>query len=646
MGPARSKLRSEKSIRTSAEWATTLSHGPKGVDVRSRLRAGRQEARRWRRSSGQRRSGELAERRRKDLIGRPRGVDRPDPVGLGAREGRVCVEHPGEERVVLTLQSVGLADTLPLSRARARRIELEQERPVGGEPAGGKAVERPNAFDPEFAATALVGREESMNRSSRIQVPDESVGSNFCSTSCARAAAYSRASVDGWTSSVASATSARMRSETSTPPGSRRRATVIPRSANSVRSRCARVVLPVPSIPSIVISRPRPVIDPHLSDGRCPRGHYDRSVPTELDRHPSARALLGPALEPGGRPSHAYLFHGPGGAGKRSVAREFAASLLTAGSPDPEGARARALAGSHPDLTWVAPSGAHEILVSDIDGPVVAAASRTPFESSRRVFVIERVDELGDEAANRMLKTLEEPASFVHVILITDRPTEVLPTIRSRCQHVRFESPPVGRVADELAANGTQPSTAMACARLSLGDGGRARELATEQGVELRTAAERFAGAVLAGEAASTKPWVALLEAVKARGELIADELREAATAEVEMLPSRERKRAESAWDERKKRSRRRVETGTLDLGLQLVSLWLADLAVLAWGAEDLVRHVDRMDMLRAQMSCEPHSLRRAIELVEETRLRFALNVSEDLACEALAYRLERVLAG
>jgi DNA polymerase-3 subunit delta' len=63
----------------------------------------------------------------------------------------------------------------------------------------------------------------------------------------------------------------------------------------------------------------------------------------------------------------------------------------------------------HPDLTWVTPSGAHEILVSDIDEPVSAPPARTPFESSRRVFVIERADELGDEAANRMLKTLEEP---------------------------------------------------------------------------------------------------------------------------------------------------------------------------------------------------------------------------------------------
>ncbi len=161
---------------------------------------------------------------------------------------------------------------------------------------------------------------------------------------------------------------------------------------------------------------------------------------SELQRHPHARSVLAPALDDG-RPSHAYLFHGPGGAGKRAVARAVAAELLAEGAPDPAGARARVVSGAHPDLTWVVPSGAHEMLVSDIHAPVIAAASRTPFESRRRVFVIERVDELGDEAANRMLKTLEEPASFVHLLLLTDRLGEVLPTIRSRCQLVRFEPP-------------------------------------------------------------------------------------------------------------------------------------------------------------------------------------------------------------
>ncbi len=366
----------------------------------------------------------------------------------------------------------------------------------------------------------------------------------------------------------------------------------------------------------------------------------------DLDRHPHARAVLTPALKAQGRPSHAYLFHGPGGSGKRSVARAVAAELLAEGAPDPDNARSRATSGAHPDLTWVAPSGAHEILVSDIDGPVIAAASKTPFEASRRVFVIERVDELGDEAANRMLKTLEEPASFVHLILLTDRLVDVLPTIRSRCQLVRFDAAPVAEVADELSNLGVSHESAIACARLALGDAERARELASPEGLLLRAAAEGFARATLAGQAAAQRPWAELLTAVKSRGEGVRAELEGRQAAEVEMSPRKERKRVENEWGDRIKRARRRVETSALDLALQLVALWFADVAYLAWGAKDLVRNVDRAAALGedAGVASDPQRLRTAIELVEETRQRFQLNVSEDLACEALAYRLEQAL--
>src|SRR5919197_6416175 len=88
-----------------------------------------------------------------------------------------------------------------------------------------------------------------------------------------------------------------------------------------------------------------------------------------------------------GQPSHAYLFHGPAGTGKRTVARAFAAELLAEGAEDPDEVRLRVSHGSHPDLTWVRPSGAHVMRVEDVDGPVVSAATRTPFEASRRVFV-------------------------------------------------------------------------------------------------------------------------------------------------------------------------------------------------------------------------------------------------------------------
>jgi DNA polymerase-3 subunit delta' len=89
-----------------------------------------------------------------------------------------------------------------------------------------------------------------------------------------------------------------------------------------------------------------------------------------LDQHPHAAAVLGAGLE---RPAHAYLRHGPAGTGKRAAARDFAAALLSRGADDPEGARARVEHGAHPDLTWVAPSGAHEMLRRDVDEAVVSA---------------------------------------------------------------------------------------------------------------------------------------------------------------------------------------------------------------------------------------------------------------------------------
>ena len=287
----------------------------------------------------------------------------------------------------------------------------------------------------------------------------------------------------------------------------------------------------------------------------------------ELENHPHARAVLAPALATPSHPSHAYLFHGPGGAGKRAAARALAAELLAEGEANPDSARARVVSGAHPDLTWVVPSGAHEILVSDIDEPVISAASRTPFESSRRVFVIERADELGDEAANRMLKTLEEPAAFVHLILLTDRLGEILPTIRSRCQTVRFEAPSEEAAAAALSELGVSDETALACVRLSLQDADQARELAGAEGHALRAAAEAYARCAIRGEMAETRPWTELLSAVRARGEAAGSELEAMAAAELELTARKDRKRVETEWSERIRRTRRRVQTGALDLG-------------------------------------------------------------------------------
>jgi DNA polymerase-3 subunit delta' len=359
-----------------------------------------------------------------------------------------------------------------------------------------------------------------------------------------------------------------------------------------------------------------------------------------LDRHPHARAVLGAALPPEGTPSHAYLFHGPAGAGKASTARAFAAALLADGAADPEGARARVDHGVHPDLTWVAPASAAGILVGDVDEAVVSASARTPFEARRRVFVIEDADELNDQAANRMLKTLEEPPPFAHLLLLTRRPGDVLPTIASRCQAVRFDAPDAARLAAGLEARGVDPATAEAAARLALGDGDRAVALATGDGPELRRAAEAFARAPL-HDALATRPWLALLRQARAEGDRAQAAVEEAAEREAELVPQRERRRVAREAGERARRAHRRAATAALGATLGIAGLWFRDLACVAEGAPELVLATDRTDALAQDAEGRSaHRLRAALDQVEATRASLQLNPSEELALEALAFRL------
>ncbi|MBJ7331312.1 MAG: hypothetical protein JHC95_15575 [Solirubrobacteraceae bacterium] len=364
------------------------------------------------------------------------------------------------------------------------------------------------------------------------------------------------------------------------------------------------------------------------------------------ERHPHAAAVLGAALAPNGAPSHAYLFHGPAGSGKRAVARAFAAALLSDGlaGTDPAAVLARIEHGAHPDLTWVKPRSAAGILVADIDQPVVAAATRTPFEARRRVFVIEAADELNDQAANRMLKTLEEPPSFAHLLLLTTRPGEVLPTIRSRCQPVRFDAPPIEELARFVGSRGVPPETADACARLGLGDGERALALALGSGPALRAASERLARAAMRDELAGA-PWLGLLDPAKATGEEAGAAALEGLEDELELVPKKERKRVQREREEGATRAQRRARTAALDHGLQLVGLWYRDAACVADGADELVHHSDRLDALREDASGRsPHRLRAAFAHVDDTRASLQLNPGEELALEAMALRVAREL--
>jgi DNA polymerase-3 subunit delta' len=335
---------------------------------------------------------------------------------------------------------------------------------------------------------------------------------------------------------------------------------------------------------------------------------------------------------------------------------------LADGARAPDTVAARVARGAHPDLTWATPSGAGEMLVADIEGPVVAAAAHTPFESRRRVFVIEGADAMNDQAANRLLKTLEEPPPYVHLILLAPSARDVLPTIASRCQPVRFDPLADASIEERLrgaarlevapadadAATGEAARAdrrLAACARLGLGDARRAGELAGEQGGILRECAERFVRAALRGETAE-RPWLALLALAKEAAANAGEAQAASVAEELELLPAKDRKRHQREAAEAQRRSERRVRTRALAGGLQLAELWLRDLWCLGEGAGELVHNCDRLAELERDLAGRrPEALRAGMELVRDTRLRLGANVSEELALEALAYRLQELLA-
>lgn len=382
-----------------------------------------------------------------------------------------------------------------------------------------------------------------------------------------------------------------------------------------------------------------------------------------LDRQPHAKAVFGGAAAGRAEVSHAYLITGPGGSGKGRLAAEVAAALLAApsadGPIDPDAVtdelRTRVLRRVHPDLTWVVPTSGAGILVEDIEEQVLAAAGSTPLVASRRVFVIEQVDRMNDSAANRLLKTIEEPPAYVHILMLSSRPTEVMDTIASRCQRVRMEGLPLQEVVARLEAEGIGSELARSAAGIAGADGNLASLLADpELGKPLREAAERFARGALSGRV--TAPWQALLDRASAAGERAAESVVEAGAPAMEHLEGRDKTSFQRVVDERAKRAARQARTAELDAALSLTATWLRDLWVLALDAGDVVRGIDRTSALHetlAELAPTPDERRRLapglaeiVDLVERSRAALRVNATEGLLLDALAIQIGAIAHG
>jgi DNA polymerase-3 subunit delta' len=366
-----------------------------------------------------------------------------------------------------------------------------------------------------------------------------------------------------------------------------------------------------------------------------------------LEHQPRARVALEAGLRDEDALSHAYLFHGPPGSGKRRAAKAFAAALISAGSDDPADAERRVLSGVHPDLTWVEPRGAHEILVDDVRTRIVRQAALRPFESRRRVFVIVDADRMNDESQNSLLKTLEEPGAYAHFVLVSSAPGRLLPTIPSRCRPVRFGAIPPAHIAETLTAEGVDAATALAAARLSTGDEELARALAgpaADQRAEAQLAARATLAAHEDAAWVLAEPWRPLLERAAERGAAAEAAVKDELADRLQNEPKRGSQGFAREYETQARRARRREHTASLDLSLHLVGAWFRDLIAVATGCEDQLLNADRLDLLRADaQGRDVAHLIDSVALVDETRQRLERNVLEDLALEVLFDRLRRL---
>ncbi|HEX2024930.1 MAG TPA: hypothetical protein VHH92_00905 [Actinomycetota bacterium] len=348
------------------------------------------------------------------------------------------------------------------------------------------------------------------------------------------------------------------------------------------------------------------------------------------------------------RPHHAYLFAGPEGSGKQLAARAFAAALLC---PDGGCGRCRdcrlALDDRHPNLLLLEPEG-RDIRVGD--GPdddgtarwLVARAYLTPPEPGRKLFRLDQADRTTEEAADVLLKALEEPPADTVFILSSARPDEVPETIRSRCQTVTFRPLAETFVVETLVGEGVDEGRARVSARLSGGNLGRARRLAADpDGLRFRDSALEAYESAKDGPAGALDAAELLLAAAAEYRKRLAGRLEGDLEPFVDPdtgRPLEQYRAAVRRMKERHHRQERRAEREFLDAALLALEGWFRDaLLRSAAGDQGWALNLDREP---AEVSASEAA--RAVEALEQARAALAdeTNLNTRLVLEDAFLRL------
>jgi DNA polymerase-3 subunit delta' len=349
--------------------------------------------------------------------------------------------------------------------------------------------------------------------------------------------------------------------------------------------------------------------------------------------------------------SHAYLLAGPEGLAKTEFARDLGAALVSSCGgcgACPECERARK--GMHPDLHVLEREG--DLIRFEQIKPVIDELSLKPFAAARRIWIIPEVEYLHPAAANKLLKSIEEPPSYVVFLLVTDRLERVLPTIVSRCQVVEFRPVSDAEVGAYLVDRyGLDAATGDALAHLSFGSVERAVRLVEDAaGPRVREQYLKYAAQVLsaARPADGPEPATAFINLLLAQQARIAEEVQEELTRKTAELEQQFQDKKDRKWyldkaEGRAKREEARRRRVAAQDALDLLVSWVRDLWVVASGASDVLWNSDHRDALLEAVVATPEHYARLLGVAARTRKDLYLNIDQKLALQAMFARFEEV---
>ncbi|HEY3907191.1 MAG TPA: DNA polymerase III subunit delta' [Streptosporangiaceae bacterium] len=350
--------------------------------------------------------------------------------------------------------------------------------------------------------------------------------------------------------------------------------------------------------------------------------------------------------------THAWLLTGPPGSGRSVAARAFAAALLCGEDGCGHCPSCRQVAaGSHPDLLFIRPDGLSYGVKQTRDLVLKAAAS--PVYGGWRIVLFEDADRATEQAANALLKAIEEPPPRTIWLLCAPSAADLPVTIRSRCRLVVLRTPPTEAVAEILRGEGVSDDVALDAARASLGHIGRARRLATDAETarrrrEVLTVPLRVNSV---GEALSAA--AALVQAAEAEATATTEELdvpeREAlrrafgegSTGKGVATAIRGAAGALRELEDRQKSRATRTKRDVLDLALLDLAAFYRDVLAVQVGADIELANASReLDLRKIAESSTPNVTVRRIEAIMTCRERLAINVAPLLAVEELTLAL------